>query len=147
MNGFLHHILIGIIGLSMLFCSGSFLPAADKPKDKDSDVIKIALPDDGKTIKTATGKKIEISLKGNATTGFEWRMVELKSEVVKAEGKGVYVPEKNNPPRVGSGGIFVFKFTAAKPGKIALKFEYVRPWEKGRDPAQKFSVNLIVAEK
>jgi inhibitor of cysteine peptidase len=90
---------------------------------------------------------MEISLKGNPTTGFEWRMVELKSEVVKADGKGEYVPDKNDPPRVGSGGTYVFKFTAAKPGKATLKFEYLRPWEKDKAPAQKFSVNLVVAEK
>ena len=139
--------IIGIIGMSIFFSPGSLLPAADKPKDKDGDAIKLTLADDGKTIKAATGKKIEISLKGNPTTGYDWRMVELKSEVVKAEGKGEYVPDKFDAPRVGSGGTFVFKFTAAKPGKATLKFEYLRPWEKDKAPAQKFSVNLVVAEK
>lgn len=147
MKNIMQCLLTGFIGLSMFFSRGSFLPAADKPKDKDGDAIKLTLADDGKTIKAPTGKKIEINLKGNPTTGFEWRMVELKSDVVKADGKGEYVPDKNNPPRVGSGGTFVFKFITAKPGKATLKFEYLRPWEKGRDPAQKFSVNLVVAEK
>jgi len=139
--------MTGFIGLSMFFCPSSFLPAADKPKDKDGDAIELTPAEDGKTIKAATGKKIEISLKGNPTTGFDWRMVELKSEVVKADGKGEYVPDKYDLPRVGSGGTFVFKFIAAKPGKATLKFEYLRPWEKDKAPAQKFSVNLVVAEK
>jgi inhibitor of cysteine peptidase len=152
MKNIIQYLITGFIGLAMFFRSGSFLPAADKPKDKDADVIKLTLADDGKTIKAATGKKIEISLKGNPTTGFEWRMVEQKSDVVKADGKGEYVkgeyvPDKNDPPRVGSGGTFVFKFTTAKPGKATLKFEYLRPWEKDKAPAQKFSVNLVVAEK
>ena len=147
MKNVMQYIMMGFIGLSMFFRQGSFLLAADKPKDKDADVIKLTLAEDGKTIKAATGKKMEISLKGNPTTGFEWRMAELKSEVVKTDGKGEYVPDKNNPPRVGSGGTFVFKFIAAKPGKATLKFEYLRPWEKDKAPAQKFSVNLIVAEK
>ncbi len=143
----LQKLLMGIIGLSMFSVSGSPLPAADKPKYKDADAIKLTLADDGKTIKAAPGKKIEVDLKGNPTTGFEWRMAELKTEVLKADGKGEYVPDKFDPPRVGSGGTYVFKFTAAKPGKAALKFEYLRPWEKDKPPAQKFSVNLTVAEK
>jgi len=147
MKNILQYLIMGFIGLSMFFGRGSFLPAADKPKDKDGDSIKLTLAEDGKTIKAAIGKKIEISLKGNPTTGFEWRMAELKSEAVKADGKGEYVPDKNDPPRVGSGGTFVFKFIAVKPGKVTLKFEYLRPWEKEKNPAQKFSVNLVVAEK
>jgi inhibitor of cysteine peptidase len=147
MKNIMQKLMMGIFGCSMLLVPGPLLPAADKPKDKDGDAIKITLAEDGKTIKAVTGKKMEISLKGNPTTGFEWRMAELKSEVVKADGKGEYVPDKNNPPRVGSGGTFVFKFIAAKPGKVTLKFEYLRPWEKDKAPPQKFSVNLIVAEK
>jgi inhibitor of cysteine peptidase len=147
MKNILQYMMTGCIGLSMFFCLSPFLPAADKPKDKDGDAIKLTLADDGKTIKAATGKKIEISLKGNPTTGFEWRMVELKSEVVKTDGKGEYVPDKNDQPKVGSGGTYVFKFITAKPGKVTLKFEYLRPWEKDKEPAQKFSVNLVVAEK
>ena len=139
--------MTGIIGMSMLLWLGSLLPAADKPKDKDPDVIKITNAENGKTIKATTGKKMEISLKGNPTTGFNWRMADLKSESVKADGKGEYVPDKNDPPRVGSGGKFVFKFIAAKPGKATLNFEYLRPWEKDKPPAEKFSVNVIVAEK
>jgi inhibitor of cysteine peptidase len=147
MKNFIQCLTTGFFGMSIFFSPGSLLPAADKPKDKLDDAIKLTQADDGKTIKTATGKKIEISLKGNPTTGFEWRMAELKSEVVKADGKGEYVPDKNDQPRVGSGGVFVFKFIAAKPGKATLKFEYLRPWEKDKAPAQKFSVNLVVAEK
>ena len=147
MKNMMQKLIMGIIGMSMFLWPGSLLPAADKPKDKDADVIKITIAENGKTIKAATGKKMEISLKGNRTTGFEWRMAELKSESIKADGKGEYVPDKNDPPRVGSGGTFVFKFIAAKPGKATLKFEYLRPWEKDKPPAEKFSVNVIVAEK
>ncbi len=103
MKNIMQYLMTGFIGLSMFFCLSPFLPAADKPKDKDGDAIKLTLADDGKTIKAATGKKIEISLKGNPTTGFEWRMVDLKSEVVKADGKGEYIPDKYDsaPGRFG----------------------------------------------
>jgi inhibitor of cysteine peptidase len=147
MKNMMQKLTMGIIGMSMFLRLGSLLPAADKPNNKDADVIKITAAENGKTIKAATGKKMEISLKGNPTTGFEWRMVAFKSEVVKADGKGDYVPDKNDPPRVGSGGTFVFKFIAAKPGKATLKFEYLRPWEKDKPPAEKFSMNITVAEK
>jgi inhibitor of cysteine peptidase len=141
------YMIMEIIGLSMLLGFATLLPAADKQKNKDSDVIKITEKDNDKTIKAETGKKLEIHLKGNPTTGFEWRMAELKSEVLKADGKMTYVPDKFDPPRVGSGGIFVAKFIAAKSGKATVKFEYLRSWEKDKPPAEKFSVNIVVADK
>ena len=71
MKNIMQYMMTGFIGLSMFFRPGSFLSAADKPKDKEGDAIKLTLAEDGKTIKAATGKKIEISLKGNPSTGFE----------------------------------------------------------------------------
>jgi inhibitor of cysteine peptidase len=141
------YVNVALIGLSMFLGFGTLLSAADKQKNQDNDVIKITVKDNDKTIKAATGKKIEIQLKGNPTTGFEWRMAELKSEVLKSDGKMTYIPDKFDPPRVGSGGIFVFKFVTAKSGKATVKFEYLRSWEKDKAPAGKFSVNIIVAEK
>jgi inhibitor of cysteine peptidase len=143
----MRYTMLAIIGLSMFLGFGALLSAADKQKNPENDVIKITVKDNDKTIKTAMGKKLEIQLKGNPTTGFEWHMAELKSEVLKAEGKMTYIPDKFDPPRVGSGGIFVFKFITAKPGKATLKFEYLRSWEKDKAPAEKFSVNIIVADK
>jgi inhibitor of cysteine peptidase len=145
------YMMIGIICLPVFLGFCSFLPAADAQKDKDKDkdnaVIKITVADNGKTIKAVTGKKMEIQLKGNPTTGFDWRMADLKSDVLKTDGKMTYIPDKNDPPRVGSGGIFVFKFVTAKPGKATVKMEYLRPWEKDKAPAEKFSVNIIVSDK
>lgn len=117
-----------------------------KEKDKISDIIKITDTDKGKEIKATPGKKIEIRLKGNATTGYQWRLVESKTDVIKPDGKETYITDKYEPPRVGSGGVFVFKFVTVKPGKAAIKLEYVRPWEKDKPPAEKFSVKVIVAE-
>ena len=110
-------------------------------------MIKIPLPITIKPSRFSPGKKVEIRLKGNPTTGFQWRLAELKSEVVKADGKETYIPDKYDPPRVGSGGMYLFKFVAAKPGKATIKLEYLRSWEKNKSPAEKFSVNVIVAEK
>jgi hypothetical protein len=81
------YVNVALIGLSMFLGFGTLLSAADKQKNQDNDVIKITVKDNDKTIKAATGKKIEIQLKGNPTTGFEWRMAELKSEVLKSDGK------------------------------------------------------------
>jgi inhibitor of cysteine peptidase len=147
MKNNLQKIAAGMIVLSMFFEPGALLSASDKSKEKkDAGVVKITSADNGKTIKTTAGKKIEVSLKGNPTTGFNWQMAELKGESIKADGKGEYIPDKTDPPRVGSGGTFVFKFIAVKSGKTTLKFEYLRPWEKDKPPAEKFSVNVDVAE-
>jgi inhibitor of cysteine peptidase len=140
-------IVLEILILSLFFAFVLSAPAADNTKDKNTDTIKLTVADKDKDIKTVSGKKIEIRLKGNATTGFQWRLVELKTEVLKADGKETYIPDKYEPPKTGVGGVYLFKFITGKPGKATVKLEYLRPWEKDTPPAEKFSVNIIVSEK
>jgi hypothetical protein len=57
MKNMMQKLTMGIIGMSMFLRLGSLLPAADKPKNKDADVIKITAAENGKTIKATTGKR------------------------------------------------------------------------------------------
>lgn len=137
-------IIMGLAILSVLFAICPPAPATDKPKD--ADVIKITAADEGKTIKAPLGKKLEIHLAGNPTTGFQWQIGKIKGKAIKAEGKATYVPDKYDPPRMGSGGIFIFPLAAVKPGKASIELKYIRPWEKDVPPNKIFKVNIEVTE-
>jgi inhibitor of cysteine peptidase len=46
--------------------------------------------------------------------------------------------------RMGQGGTEVWHFQALKPGKTALNFIYVRPWEKNIPPVKKQKIEVKI---
>jgi inhibitor of cysteine peptidase len=105
---------------------------------------KLTDADKGKTIKVKQGDVITVSLKGNPTTGYSWRSAKTPGEALEAVGKPQYTVNPHPPGMVGVGGVFVFTFKAAKPGKAEIQLEYVRPWEKDKKPVQTFSAMIEV---
>lgn len=74
----------------------------------------------------ARGGKIEITLKGNPTTGYSWELSKNGSpytEFLKEEYAGT------NPKLIGSGGMSKFVLEAQQKGRVELVFSYNRPWE------------------
>jgi inhibitor of cysteine peptidase len=105
---------------------------------------ELTLADNGKTFRVTVGETIAISLEGNPTTGFGWRTAKIEGQAVEAAGEPQYVPQPHRPAMVGTGGTFVCKFKAVKPGKATAELEYVRPWEKDIPPATTFTATFEV---
>lgn len=88
------------------------------------------------------GKEIEFQLDANSTTGYKWGYhvegdaVEFKSEH--------YEEYEHEAGMAGVGGVQFFNFTAVKPGKTTVTFDYARNWEEGN--AQVLSFELTVAD-
>lgn len=122
---------------------GKLLP----PPGGETRAIKLTAEDDGKTVGAVVGKPVEVSLKGNPTTGYSWRTAALTGDSLEQLGKPKYVPRPHRPGMVGVGGTFLFTFKAVKPGKTTLKLVYVRPWEKNKPPAKTFSATIEVRAK
>jgi inhibitor of cysteine peptidase len=95
-------------------------------------------------------KRITIELAGNPTTGYSWTYTmdregivrEISAEYRRASDSGdaAETPEGS----VGRGGVFVFGFEGLKPGTVALRFTYARPWEEGVEPAETRTYVLTV---
>lgn len=84
-------------------------------------------------IQASVGEKFNIVLDSNRTTGYEWRVsIPLDTKIVTFEDLE-YQPE--NTSRVGAGGKEVWTFKAAGKGTTRIFFEYLRPWEEGKPPA------------
>ena len=102
--------LFAILVLSFLFC----------------------LPSLGEQIKPAVGQKFTITLKSNATTGYQWQLAKpIDGKMLKFLGSKYY-PERTG--LVGSGGVERWVFRSLKCGQTKLHFKYVRPWEKKVPP-------------
>jgi inhibitor of cysteine peptidase len=97
----------------------------------------------GQTLGVVAGRRIEIRLPGNITTGYSWVVGELTPGPVVEIGKARYVQEKRPEGIVGAGGTFIFAFVGTAPGKANLRLEYKRPWEKEK-PARSFRVGFDV---
>ena len=79
------------------------------------------------SISVTVGEEFKITLKYNATTGYQWQFP-------KPIDAKLIVPVQTNYSRlntnlVGSGGDQTWTFKAVGEGKTKIDFAYVRPWE------------------
>jgi predicted secreted protein len=93
----------------------------------------------GKEIKLRSGDTLVVRLAGNETTGFRWAIVS-RPKALKLVGSTY---STSPPGRIGQGGTFSFRLSALG-GRGTLKLAYRRPWEKGKPPAQSFSIEVQV---
>jgi predicted secreted protein len=132
--------LAGAALLLLAACIRAAEPKEDKPV-KDLVLDEKA---NGTTVPATLGQQILIRLRGNPTTGYEWKVAKLEGEAIEQVGEPKYVPDDPKGERAGAGGTFVFTFRAAKAGQAALTLAYARPWEKKKEPAQTFALTVEV---
>jgi len=99
--------------------------------------------DSGRTIEIKIGGSFDISLEGNPSTGYIWAVASKRSPVINQIGDLSFKPKSK---LIGSGGISTFHFKAGGKGKTALRLVYHRPWEKKKDPARIFQLNITVID-
>ena len=100
---------------------------------------------DGNHIVVKANQKFTIEIRGNITTGFEWRQAEEDKEQAVVEFLGRdYKTVKSKPNLCGAPGTFYFHFLAKQPGECTLHFEHLRPWEKEKPPVDKKEYQITV---
>ena len=93
------------------------------------------------TIQTvALGDVLIVELRGNPTTGYEWKQTDSLNHAVLEPLGYEYIPDR--PGIIGSGGLWRFRFKAVHTGSTPLEYAYRRSWEE--DPIESFSVIIIV---
>lgn len=110
------------------------------PTKQGKKTMQIMDADNGKTIKMAVPTSFNVALKGNATTGFQWKLDKIDGDAVQQKGKTDYVPDKHKEGMTGSGGAFIFSFNVTKAAKTKIRLIYVRPWEKDTPPAKTYEL-------
>jgi inhibitor of cysteine peptidase len=81
---------------------------------------------------SAVGDNYVISLQGNPSTGYRWRLDRTRSQnlaLVKVEDLGYAAAKQTGKPMVGAAATYHFRVTLLATGTANLAFEYVRPWE------------------
>lgn len=103
--------------------------------------------DNGKPVQLAVGALLNIDLASNATTGFQWTVVEPLPPCLELIANRYVAPAKTPDAAgdlVGVPGRQVFEFKAVRSGGGKLQLEYRRSWEKGVAAAQVFQVTVRV---
>lgn len=106
-----------------------------------SKTVKVDKSMNGQTITVKKGQTIVVSLAGNPTTGFNWAAADLDTSILSQQGDAAFKADSN---LIGAGGMVTLTFEAVGTGTTALTLNYARSWETGVEPAQVFSVTVIV---
>jgi inhibitor of cysteine peptidase len=97
----------------------------------------------GTEIRLQAGQTLEIALKGNITTGFDWALDgALPSQVTSVTDE--YATDPASAGATGAGGTHTFIYKAAASGTGKLSLKYWRSFESGTAPAQTFTITVIV---
>ena len=103
--------------------------------------VKLAAGDDGSQVELNAGQTLVVSLEGNPTTGFTWEAAELDEQVLRQVGEAEFKPDSD---AIGSGGVQTLRFETVDSGQTTLNLIYRRPWEEDVEPAETFSVQVVV---
>jgi inhibitor of cysteine peptidase len=107
--------------------------------------IQVGAQDNGSRIEVEKGQTLVVTLDSNPTTGYSWEVVEGQGTILQQQGEAQFQPSNAGDQQlVGAGGAETFRFEAAGAGEVTLKLIYHRPWEKGVEPLETFSVQVVV---
>ena len=102
-------------------------------------IVRLDGRSNGRTVTLMVGDVVRVSLAGNPTTGYSWRLRGVNRAVLAPVTRR-YVPTR--PIRPGSGGTFVFTYRASAAGTTRLRLAYSRT--PGGTAARTFSVGVVV---
>lgn len=92
---------------------------------------------DGAEYAVATGSSLEVRVPEIGTSGYRWQLsisgpgLRLESDQVERSGPGI-----------GAGGRRLFRLLAEEPGRVVVRAELRRPWQ--RDVAPEQSLEVVV---
>jgi inhibitor of cysteine peptidase len=119
-------------------------PINDLGTGKSAEVA-LGAKDSGGQVEVDVAQILVLTLESNPTTGFRWEVVEAKDSILRQSDEVEFeMVSEQDPPPPGTGGVEVFRFEAVEAGETQLKLVYHRPWEKGVEPLETFSIQVVV---
>lgn len=103
-------------------------------------VVSVGSASNGKSVSLQRGDWLVVSLKGNATTGYAWRVKCVTKSVLKPRAV-TYVPDPNPKHLVGKGGVYRLRFKALTRGTTTLHLVYAR----GKDLGGSYKLRVVVS--
>ncbi|MFC1952134.1 protease inhibitor I42 family protein [Chloroflexota bacterium] len=101
--------------------------------------------DSGDAVKLHVNSELIVDLESNATTGFQWEVVEVSDHSILEKVNNEYNAPEDGAP-VGAGGIERWTFKALNEGTTRLYMEYSQPWQGGTKASETFTLIVLVVE-
>jgi predicted secreted protein len=105
-------------------------------------IVKVGPKANGTELLLHPTDQLVVSLPGNATTGYSWRVRSVNQTVLRHVSTH-YVPKQTVPPKVGSGGTYVLSFRAGFSGVTTLKLVYKQAGRNGK-VGKRFTLDVTV---
>jgi inhibitor of cysteine peptidase len=111
----------------------------------DEAPMPFGLADSGGTVNLNRGERFAVSLEGNASTGYNWQIVEQPAfcELVN-DAAGPQGRDADAAERVGTPSALNFVFQCSAAGRGTLLMEYRRAWETGKEADKTFRLTVHV---
>ena len=91
---------------------------------------KPAETDANTPIHARVGEEVEVFVRSNPSTGYEWSIAEAPDTTIVAPAGKRYRQRSGTKDQDGAGGTERWTFTARRPGRTQVLLGYARPWEK-----------------
>ena len=104
--------------------------------------ISVSETDNGRTLELLNGQFLGVTLRENASTGYQWLFADQSINVIARQGDPAHITDL--PVIPGSGGTVTYTFKAISAGSGVLRLEYRRPWETGVQPVQVVQLQITV---
>ncbi len=88
------------------------------------------------------GDTLTVNLVSTPGTGYGWAVAQNNAAILKPEAAKTNPSQTNMP---GASGTQTFQFSAVKAGGGSLALNYSRPFEKGKEPAKRFRVLVVIS--
>jgi len=128
--------------LTFTILAGAVYVAAALPPSAQLPAVTLTEQNNGKTVEVETGQKVVVRLASNPTTGYQWSVQGDRAPL--AIVKSDYSPSSPNRQMPGAGGVQTIRFVAKSAGKVELRLEYRRSWERNVPPAKTYTVTVVV---
>ncbi len=136
-------LVIGAILLLSMLSTGCAMNAQLPDKTNNSTgIIRLKPSDSGKSVDAQVGDIIEISLKDNPSTGYQWAIEQGEEQSV--EMQSTETPRADSAETMGAGGQRIFSFTLKKPGRLTVRLKRWRAWEGDSSVVERFDITLNV---
>jgi inhibitor of cysteine peptidase len=103
--------------------------------------VTITDKDMNKFVRLNVGQTVILSLDGNPSTGYNWKITAKDKRILRQIGGASFTPASN---AIGAGGKVKFEFKVVGFGRTTLSLAYLRPWDINVPPVKRFNVDLIV---
>lgn len=130
-------IFVVCLGTSFLISLMACTEPVSQPK-----IVPVDEKKNNSTVELTVGDRIEISLPGNPTTGYEWKLRAVDKEILEPLGELEYKP---NDEALGAGGRYTLRLKAIATGETRVEIVYRRPFDTLEVPSlDVYSIFVVV---